>query len=577
MYTEGFARGGRTALALTMLTACAGRVWATSLGPDGDAAFGIGQSEHVAVASPDALANAASEPDQGATVAGGDALPIGVTGMSGALVINPTFDSSITGDVNAAAIQATINNAIAIYEASFNDPITVNILFRYATTQPNGSALPPGTLAFSVSVVYLVPWNTYIASLTADATTANDTTANASLPGAALTTNILPSSAGGRAVGLATPPALFANGTLGAGGPYDGIVTLNSSQPFKFTRPASAGLYDALRATEHEMDEVLGLGSGINAFSDLRPQDLFSWSAPGTRNTTSSGSRYLSIDGGTTNIVGLNQNPSGDFGDWLSGSCPQATPYVQNAFSCDGQTADVTPTSPEGINLDVIGYDLILSTTSTTTSTLVTTSSTTTSTTSSSTTTSTTLAPLCGPAPATGCHLGQPLKSSIQLKDDPDDTKDQLKWKWNKGDQTDVTDFKDPVGGSASYRVCLYDSSVNPQPLEEAALLPGGTCGTAACWKLLGSVTAPKGFKFHNGAGNSTGLTDAKLQAGLAGKAKVQVKGKGVNLAMPTLGLAMPVTIQLVIDDGITPECWQTTFTAPPVVNTSAQFKAKGP
>jgi hypothetical protein len=33
-------------------------------------------------------------------------------------------------------------------------------------------------------------------------------------------------------------------------------------------------------------------------------------------------------------------------------------PYVQNAFSCVGQFADVTATSPEGINLDVIGYDL---------------------------------------------------------------------------------------------------------------------------------------------------------------------------------------------------------------------------
>ena len=33
-------------------------------------------------------------------------------------------------------------------------------------------------------------------------------------------------------------------------------------------------------------------------------------------------------------------------------------PFVQNAFSCRGQFSDVTVTSPEGINLDVIGYDL---------------------------------------------------------------------------------------------------------------------------------------------------------------------------------------------------------------------------
>jgi hypothetical protein len=31
---------------------------------------------------------------------------------------------------------------------------------------------------------------------------------------------------------------------------------------------------------------------------------------------------------------------------------------VQNAFGCTGQSSDVAPTSPEGVNLDVIGYDL---------------------------------------------------------------------------------------------------------------------------------------------------------------------------------------------------------------------------
>src|SRR5207253_11266201 len=126
------------------------------------------------------------------------------------------------------------------------------------------------------------------------------------------------------------------------------------------TRPPGGSSYDALRATEHEIDEVLGLGSHLPDFTDLRPQDLFSWSAAGTRNTSSSGSRYFSINSGTTNIVGFNQNGAGDFGDWLSGSCPQTNPYVQNAFACDGQASDVDAFSPEGINLDVVGYDLII-------------------------------------------------------------------------------------------------------------------------------------------------------------------------------------------------------------------------
>src|SRR5581483_3015640 len=359
------------AVAMTVGQGIADAQGATS-GGGGGAPFPLDRAGHVSYASTDVRGDAAAASYRGATAV------TPVVGVSGALVINATFDSSITGDPNAAAIEAMVNDAVSIYEAQFNDPITVSILFRYATTDPTGAPLPGGALALSFSVSHAIPWNTYIGALTADATTANDATANASLPGSALTTNIEPSSADGRAVGLNTPPAMFADGSIGAGGPYDGIVTLNSSQPFKFTRPPSSGMFDALRTTEHEMDEVLGLGSSINFISDLRPQDLFSWSAPGTRNVTSSGTRYFSIDGGTTNIVGFNQNPSGDFGDWLSGSCPQVNPYVQNAFGCANQASDVTQTSPEGINVDVVGYDLITGPTTTTTSTSTTTSSTTT-------------------------------------------------------------------------------------------------------------------------------------------------------------------------------------------------------
>jgi hypothetical protein len=280
------------------------------------------------------------------------------TATTSGLVINPTFDSSITSDPNSAAIQSMINQAIATYQSLFSDSITISILFRYSTTAPNGSPISSGTLARSNYVIYTVSWSTYVTALTADGKTANDTLANASLPASPLSTNIVPSSANGRAVGLNTPPAMFANGNVGSGGPYDGIVTLNSAQSFQFTRPPSGSNYDALRSTEHEIDEVLGLGSHLNSGNDLRPQDLFSWAAPATRNTTSTGSRYFSINSGVTNIVDFNQGAGGDFGDWLSGFCPQANPYVQNAFGCGGQSSDVTATSPEGINLDVIGYDL---------------------------------------------------------------------------------------------------------------------------------------------------------------------------------------------------------------------------
>jgi len=276
------------------------------------------------------------------------------------LIIHPTFHSSITGHPNAAAIQAMINRAISIYESRFSDPITIEILFRYTDTFPNGISFPSGQISQSDWVYYEVLWNDYIHALREDAKTNNDILAIASLPETALSNFIYPTSANGRAVGLNTRPAMFGNGTVGNGGPYDGIVTLNSGVAFQFSRPPSGSNYDAQYFTEHEIDEVIGFGSRLNLpGTTVRPQDLFSWSAHNARNFSSSGQRYFSIDSGSTNIVNFNQNPNFEFGDWSSGACPQAHPYVQNASGCAGQFSDVTPASPEGINLDVIGYDLL--------------------------------------------------------------------------------------------------------------------------------------------------------------------------------------------------------------------------
>ncbi len=278
------------------------------------------------------------------------------------LVINPTFDSSITSNPNAAAIEAMINRTIAIFQSLLSDPITVEILYRFAATDPGGRPLDSGTVSESNYAVYSIPWGYFTSALVTDAKTSDDNTANASLPTSSLTPNVTPSSANGRALALDTPPAMFSNGTVGDGGQYDGIVTLNSQVPFQFTRPTLTSNYDAQRSTEHETDEVLGFGSHLGTsppVTDLMPQDLFSWSAHGIRNYSAHGTRYFSIDDGATYIVGFNQMASGDYGDWLSDTCPQSHPYVQNAFDCPGQSSDVSATSPEGVNLDVIGYDLV--------------------------------------------------------------------------------------------------------------------------------------------------------------------------------------------------------------------------
>ncbi len=280
------------------------------------------------------------------------------TNAGSGLVIKATFDSSITQNADAAAIESAIHHAIAIDEALFGDQITVSILFRYSSTRPDGSPIG-NAVGLSNSAYYIIDWRSYISALIADARTNNDKSARASLPSAPLSTNVRPSPAAGRAIGLNTPPAVFANGSVGARGPYDGVITINSSVSVKFTRPVAAGSYDGQMVIEHEIDEILGLGSFLGSSNnDLRPQDLFSWSGPNSRNLSLNGDRYFSIDRGNNKIVSFNQQPNLDTGDWLSESCPQTDVRVQNARSCPGQAADISAASPEAVNLDVVGYDL---------------------------------------------------------------------------------------------------------------------------------------------------------------------------------------------------------------------------
>src|SRR5712691_588785 len=96
-------------LALAIAMACVGSVGATPLEQGGGVPLGIGSAEHVSYASTDLRHDATPALDQGATTVVTGA-PLAGTGASGALVINATFDSSITNDANSAAIEAMINN-----------------------------------------------------------------------------------------------------------------------------------------------------------------------------------------------------------------------------------------------------------------------------------------------------------------------------------------------------------------------------------------------------------------------------------------------------------------------------------
>lgn len=278
-----------------------------------------------------------------------------------ALIIAPTFDASITGRADAAATESVINNAISFYESTFSDPITVNIDFRNMTTG----------LGESDWSYYAIPYTTYLSALTGDATSANDFTALASLGVSATnpvdgTSFVDMKSANGRAVGLSTGPITNCTSFGGVTG-QDGCIGLNLG-----ITTVDGGVYNLESVVEHEIDEVLGLGSALpNSFGNGPPfnsaftEDLFRYAAPGVRsyaqNTSCTGPQgqgplaYFSIDGGATNLDTFNNcNNGGDYGDWVTHTPTQ----VQDAFTNASGAPTLSVTSPETVALDVIGYTL---------------------------------------------------------------------------------------------------------------------------------------------------------------------------------------------------------------------------
>lgn len=128
--------------------------------------------------------------------------------------------------------------------------------------------------------------------------------------------------------------------------------------------------------------------------------------------------------------------------------------------------------------------------------------------------------------------------------------KDQLKWRMTHGGPSAPADI---VRDGVTLAVCVYDADA-PEPILAATLPTSGLCAGKPCWKPMAG-----GFRYKSKAG---GIVDVKLQASGLAELGIVMKGKGALLATPTLGLTLPVRMQLVATDGDVTTCWESSFGA---------------
>ncbi len=190
-----------------------------------------------------------------------------------------------------------------------------------------------------------------------------------------------------------------------------------------------------------------------------------------------------------------------------------------------------------------------------------------------------TLAAGCPHLPSNTCYSAG--KSIVKLKNNSNPAQRTFAWIWTKGVlPLALGDLGDPVNGSTSYRLCVYDQTGGLPVFKMGAMVgPGGPCGDSQCWRALGST----GVGYKNKAGDADGITKLWLKSGAAGKSKVQLRGGGAFLPLPTpmsetefFDQDAAVIVQLSASSPA--NCWSSTFDGSSTKrNDSAQFKAVTP
>jgi hypothetical protein len=131
--------------------------------------------------------------------------------------------------------------------------------------------------------------------------------------------------------------------------------------------------------------------------------------------------------------------------------------------------------------------------------------------------------------------------------------------------------FGDPVTGTTSYEVCVYDAA-NRLRGSYTVARAGDLCGRLSCW----STSSGRGYEYTDRSRAADGILEIRLTAGDLGKGKVQIVGKKAASSAAiaaSLRNETGATVQLLTSDA---SCFGTALTRVRKAN-GAMFSAVGP
>jgi Mg-chelatase subunit ChlD len=173
----------------------------------------------------------------------------------------------------------------------------------------------------------------------------------------------------------------------------------------------------------------------------------------------------------------------------------------------------------------------------------------------------------CPPTPRAGCRSAG--KSLLRIRNLANDGRDKFLWKWIRGESTAAAEFGSPTT-TTQYLLCIYAGA-------PAALLSDGEyiVPTGQHWTAYGSRTMRY---LDKTATAPDGIQKVVLRSSSQGKARVLLRGRGLNLPDPSLPIAsddFPLVLQMV-NAPSTGACWESRFDAVTALrNTASQVKLR--